>query len=335
MAIAQTDKETLRKPLRLWPGVVAAVLLWLIWYVVPLVVPGTGYFGPIGGVIGGLVVVVRWVPFSRAPWPERLGSVVLMVAGLCATSRILHESIGNAGQGMLFYICAIPVLSLALVAWAVASRRLADGPRRAALAATMLLACGGWALLRTDGTSSAGSDFAWRWSKTPEERLLAQAGDEPVALAPAPALMATAAEWPGFRGPDRNGIIPGARIATDWSASPPVELWRRKIGPGWSSFAVHGDLLYTQEQRGEDEIVACYRATDGGQGQLVLLADQDVLLVISEKGELALVQAAPEEFTELARFKAIEGKTWNHPGVGGDLLWVRNDQEMAAFRLSL
>jgi len=371
-------------------------------------------------------------------------------------------------------------------------------------------------------------------------------------------------------------MIPGVLIVTDWAASPPVELWRRPIGPGWSSFAVHGGLIYTQEQRGDDEVVSCYNAATGkpvwihrdgvrfyesgsgpgprgtptlsdgrvyafgatgivnalnandgavvwshnaasdtgatmpewgfassplvvgdivivaasgrligydlatgnprwqakaggggyssphlftiggvtqvllltaygatsvapadgkllweyplpsamrivqpalasdgeilmslgdsgmggsglrrlavahgpggwtvqdrwtstglklkfndfvvhnghafgfdgsilacidlkdgqrkwkggryGGGQLVLLSDQDLLLVLSEEGELALVGATPDQFKELARFPAIEGKTWNHPVLVGDRLLVRNDQEMAAFRLSL
>ena len=148
---------------------------------------------------------------------------------------------------MLFPLFSVPILCLAFVVWAIVSRRLADRPRRAAMVATILVACGAWTLVRYDGVrGDFGADFAWRWAETPEERLLAQADDEPVALPSVAAATETGIEWPGFRGPGRDGVVVGVRIETDWSASPPVELWRRAIGPGWSSFAVHGDVLYTR-----------------------------------------------------------------------------------------
>ena len=173
------------------------------------------------------------------------------------------RSLAESTLSLWFAAYGVPVFSLAFVVWAVASRRLAAAPRLATMVATILLTCGAWSLIRSDGaTGNNAVQFTWRWAQTPEERLLAQASDEPTAPS-APAAPANEAAWPGFRGPDRDSVMRGVRIDTDWSGSPPVELWRQPIGPGWSSFAVGGDLLYTQEQRGDDEIVASYSLTTG------------------------------------------------------------------------
>ena len=50
---------------------------------------------------------------------------------------------------------------------------------------------------------------------------------------------------------------------------------------------------------------------------------------------MVLVSASPDAFVEVVSFKAIEGKTWNHPVVVGDRLYLRNSQEAAAYRLPL
>jgi outer membrane protein assembly factor BamB len=72
-----------------------------------------------------------------------------------------------------------------------------------------------------------------------------------------------------------------------------------------------------------------------GKGQVLLLEDSGLLLVAGEQGEVVLLKADPAAQTELTRFQALEGKTWNHPVLVGDRLYHRNSQEAACYRLPL
>lgn len=107
----------------MWPGVVVAVLGFAARFTIPILVPEALMGGVISALVGALAIVVWWLFFSRAPWFERLGTIVLMAVALFATSQLVHVSIRTGMMGMMLGIYAIPVLCLVLVAWAVASRR--------------------------------------------------------------------------------------------------------------------------------------------------------------------------------------------------------------------
>src|SRR5438093_10365410 len=168
-----------RKNLRLWPGLVSAAAVVVCLFVVPVVSRNAFMYGMFGSIAAGLTIAVWWVFFSRAPWVERVGAIVLGIIAVLAVRRIVDPSISGAGMGMMMYMFGIPIVGLGLVAGAAVSRRFSSGARRAAIAIGIVLATGAFAIVRTGGiTGDAVSDVHWRWTPTPEQRLLAQVHDE-------------------------------------------------------------------------------------------------------------------------------------------------------------
>ncbi len=70
-------------------------------------------------------------------------------------------------------------------------------------------------------------------------------------------------DFPQFRGPNRDGVLPGPRLETNWMAHPPQIIWRQKVGGAWSGFSVVGDICLTQEQQSENECVVARDLTSG------------------------------------------------------------------------
>jgi outer membrane protein assembly factor BamB len=129
-----------------------------------------------------------------------------------------------------------------------------------------------------------------------------------------------------------------ARDGDSWTTS---DAWTSKaIKPYFNDLVVHRGHIYGFD----GSFFTCVSLENGkgkwrtgkyGNGQVLLLADQNLLLVISEKGEVALVEANPDDHKQLARFQALEGKTWNHPVIAHGMLFVRNGEEAACYRLAV
>ena len=122
--------------------------------------------------------------------------------------------------------------------------------------------------------------------------------------------------------------------AGEWQVD---EVWHsRALRSKMSNFVVRDGFIYGFDSG----ILACLDLSDGrrvwkrgryGHGQV--LSVDDLLLIQAETGEVVLVSATPEEFREVARLEALDGKTWNHAALAGNILVVRNDREAAAFEL--
>jgi len=264
----QTEGKTAEQTtIRIWPLLGLLPLMVLLRRLPQLVQDGpsaiwmSAAFGP---ALVALVILLWWLTLSRARWRERLFGFLGLIAMLVATVALMHPSMRGVGV----IVMALPLGVAAFALSHLITRRMTSGNRTwtavaigsaVFLATTSLKSDGVW------GNFSLGLD--WRWSETVEDRLAAIEQSDKQEPAPLDVAMIQASiadvKWPGLRGANRDGVNRETKIERDWNAFKPKELWRIPIGPAWSSFTVAGDVLFTQEQRGEDEMVSCYDASTG------------------------------------------------------------------------
>jgi outer membrane protein assembly factor BamB len=218
-----------------------------------------------GPMIGAGLVLLWWLCASRTPWLDKFLILLLLVASGVAV--FFTDPSGPDVGGFKVVLYALPVALTAGTLWLLVTPPLAWFWRRLGLIAALLLPMVYFSFVRLDGVwGEFTANLNWRWTETTEERSMAEIRQRqaPTPIeAPAKPLELAPGDWPGFRGADRDGKLRGVRLATDWTKHRPELVWKQRVGPGWSSFAVVGNRLYTQEQRGEDEAVICYEADSG------------------------------------------------------------------------
>jgi outer membrane protein assembly factor BamB len=332
--------------------IVAVQLAGLVLQIIPEIKNSSRFGIMIGVPALCLLMFTAWLLFgSRIPWTSRFGLLAAvggggLVAGLGAHAT-MHVAMWIYGVPLAMFLCVAGLSNL--------FRQ--EPSRRLTTAASLVLA--GWALFplgRLEGFDGAYlPSLSFRWTATADSRLdstatrivegeveaatadsgkpTAAAASEPRDDSSATSPMANAGavpepsqstepssrDWPGFRGALRDGH---ARLATSWAKwqdAKPRELWRRPIGAGWSSFCCVGRRLFTQEQRGENEMVVCYD---------------------SESGKERWRQASPSRFSDVVSGAGPRGTPTYHQGklytlggrgllscldaTTGDLIWQRD-----------
>ena len=253
---------------RVWPAVVLVAALWTAYSVFRFTEVGSawGFFGYlmlIGyALLTTLLFLIWWLTASRTARGERFAVAGTFIATFITTAVLADRSLGP------FYLL-VPGLPMVLTAWTlalIAVRKRPPSRRRLALTGVLCLTWSLFLLLRAEGMGGDGSlAIRGRWSRSAETDYLSQrtpvadmtpaASEQPLRLQPG--------DWPELRGPNRDGELHNVRLDTDWQAHPPKLVWKRRIGPAWSSIIAVGGRLFTQEQLGEEEAVVCLGAATG------------------------------------------------------------------------
>lgn len=118
-----------------------------------------------------------------------------------------------------------------------------------------------------------------------------------------------AVDWSQYTGPLSDNSSPES-IRTNWTAEPPEVLWRKPIGPGWSSISVSNGRLFTQDRRatqaGDREFCV---ALDAATGTELWARDLDIA-----------------DYSSISQTDPRADGPRSTPTIDGDLLYVYTSQ---------
>jgi outer membrane protein assembly factor BamB len=186
-------------------------------------------------------VRVRWLPLV----------LILGIAGAVLSAMWTSEPDDPAPRVAATQIL-IALVCLLVLAWAVLFSRFPQRIRLGVLGTAAALAVLGAALFRYEGVrGDLWLDLRWRGAshEVAEAQVQGEAGVDLSQQGPH--------DSPQFLGPERNGVIEGVTLNTDWEKNPPREVWRHAVGPAWSSYAIVGPYILTQDQRDDTQHVVC------------------------------------------------------------------------------
>jgi outer membrane protein assembly factor BamB len=265
---------------------------------------------------------IRWWPVAAA--------IGVGAALQAAATLFLGEN-----RSYLEFVCVFviwPLTVFLLLLWWTFWSRLPWQTRGLGLLVLAIIAGSSLAAFRFDEFDGAMIPrFSPRWQPTKKDRAaeffksVEAGGSELVKDEIAnERLEPTEGDWPAFRGSNRDDVVIGESLRTDWDARPPMQLWKHPIGSGWGSFAVIGRRAWTLEQRGENELCVCYDVETGRE----LWSHADAVRFSSVQGGVGPCSTPTVH----------DGKVFTQGGTGilncldaatGQRVWTRNTLEDA------
>ena len=323
MTTDQTTAKSKWRPLRIWPVVLLLLGMLAARNALSLTDDGPAMLWAVpamGPLLMSFLMVLWWLAASRARWFERVFGLAGIGLSLFAMILLLDPSMKDVAITAFM----IPVGMAAFGIGTVVCSRILSIKRTLIALAFATCGFGSATLLRADGMwGNFSMGLHWRWKPTSEEQIARRSpnADSKQDIASSALLNP---QWPSFRGIEGNSRVRGIRLASDWSTNPPKQIWKTVVGPGWSSFAVAGERLFTQEQRVSRETVVCY---DTNTGKEIWMQQ------IESRFEDPLGGPGPRATPTLAGGKlfTMGGQGWLmclNP-VDGKIIWQKDIRELA------